>query len=203
MRFEETAGIRLAVMDMWKPFRASTSTHAPQTHREARHLLAHPGPTEQALRRPPAPPLDPAVGQPGRGDLAPVGDEPAAPRPRSAPSIAAWPTRRQSQSHHRHRPQARDSRLPLPQGGLATETPEPPRTAPTTGSACFVACVSARPISASPSSIATPARSSTTQFLGRRGASVLAARGVRECTLRAARSLSEKPGQSSQRGSSS
>ena len=40
---KKTAGIRLAVMDMWKPFRTSTTTHAPQASIlfDKFHVLGH------------------------------------------------------------------------------------------------------------------------------------------------------------------
>ena len=42
---KNNAGIRLAVMDMWKPFRTSTTTHAPQASIlfDRVHVLRHLG----------------------------------------------------------------------------------------------------------------------------------------------------------------
>ena len=43
LRAKKNAGIRLAVMDMWKPFRTSTTTHAPQARIlfDKFHVLRH------------------------------------------------------------------------------------------------------------------------------------------------------------------
>ena len=50
---KKTAGIRLAVMDMWKPFRTSTTTHAPQasTLFDKFHVLRHLGDALDTVRK--------------------------------------------------------------------------------------------------------------------------------------------------------
>lgn len=49
----KSAGIRLAVMDMWKPFRNATHTHAPQAAIlfDKFHIMAHLGKTLDAVRK--------------------------------------------------------------------------------------------------------------------------------------------------------
>jgi hypothetical protein len=57
------------------------------------HILADPGASQQHLRRPPPQLQDATLREPRRGHPAPGGHEALdALRPRSAPSIAAWPT---------------------------------------------------------------------------------------------------------------
>jgi len=50
---KKTAGIRLAVMDMWKPFRTSTTTHAPQASIlfDKFHVLRHLGDALDTVRK--------------------------------------------------------------------------------------------------------------------------------------------------------
>jgi len=50
---KKTAGIRLAVMDMWKPFRTSTTTHAPQASIlfDTFHVLRHLGDALDTVRK--------------------------------------------------------------------------------------------------------------------------------------------------------
>ena len=50
---KKNAGIRLAVMDMWKPFRTSTTTHAPQASIlfDKFHVLRHLGDALDTVRK--------------------------------------------------------------------------------------------------------------------------------------------------------
>jgi transposase len=75
---KKTAGIRLAVMDMWKPFRTSTTTHAPQASIlfDKFHVLGH---------------LSAALDTVRKSEYARVEQGAASSKARSIPS---WPTAR-------------------------------------------------------------------------------------------------------------
>jgi len=89
--------------------------HEPLAHRQALHLLAHARPQEQDLRGPPAQLEDPALRQPSRRHPADVrhGRRPHLHRPRRLLPPHRL-SHRQTQGHHRHRPQDRRPRLPPP-----------------------------------------------------------------------------------------